>query len=359
MATIREKRPGYWEVRVFTGRGSDGNPTQVSKVVRGTKRDAQRIAASLDARPTSNAAGRTVGDTLDSWRETNEPLWTQATKRDYVSRLKQVQADSIASVSLAGLSVSDVERWHARMRRNGIGEAAIRGRHQVLRAAVAQAVRWEWIATNPVANARLRQPRSKPREAMSPDEVRRVIAAATTIDPMAGLALRLAAVAGARRAEVAALRWDEVDDGKITIDSSVEEVSNGDRSRTYVDAPTKTGNTRVVRLDRSTLDEIAALRTEREAVSPFMFSLDASPAPPARIGWWWTRAREIAKLDKKWRLHDLRHWSATIGISSGHDVRTVAGRLGHANPAMTLRVYAHAVENADASLAAHLGHLLD
>jgi len=27
VATVREKRPGVWEVRVFTGRGPDGKPT--------------------------------------------------------------------------------------------------------------------------------------------------------------------------------------------------------------------------------------------------------------------------------------------------------------------------------------------
>jgi uncharacterized protein len=40
-------------------------------------------------------------------------------------------------------------------------------------------------------------------------------------------------------------------------------------------------------------------------------------------------------------------------------VRTVAGRLGHANPAMTLRVYAHAVEGADRALASALGYALE
>ncbi|MFP5369285.1 MAG: tyrosine-type recombinase/integrase [Actinomycetes bacterium] len=72
---------------------------------------------------------------------------------------------------------------------------------------------------------------------------------------------------------------------------------------------------------------------------------------PRPIGWWWTRARTLAGIDRRWRLHDLRHWSATMAISAGHDVRTVAGRLGHANPAMTLRVYAHAVEAADEAVA--------
>ena len=40
-------------------------------------------------------------------------------------------------------------------------------------------------------------------------------------------------------------------------------------------------------------------------------------------------------------------------------MRTVAGRLGHANPAMTLRVYAHAVEGADQALASTLARPLD
>jgi integrase len=48
----------------------------------------------------------------------------------------------------------------------------------------------------------------------------------------------------------------------------------------------------------------------------------------------------------------------TTSIAAGHDVRSVAGRLGHANPSMTLRVYAHAVEAADAALAETLGEVL-
>lgn len=50
MATIREKRPGVWEVRVFTGSDARGRPTQMSRTVHGGKRDAQRLAAQLEAR---------------------------------------------------------------------------------------------------------------------------------------------------------------------------------------------------------------------------------------------------------------------------------------------------------------------
>ena len=51
MATIREKQPGVWEVRVFTGTNARGRPTQLSRTVRGSKRDASRVAAELEVGP--------------------------------------------------------------------------------------------------------------------------------------------------------------------------------------------------------------------------------------------------------------------------------------------------------------------
>lgn len=350
MATVRERKPGVWEVRVFTGRDAHGRPTQVSRTVRGGKRDAQRVAAQLEARPPSNAAGRTVADVLTAWREVNQDVWSEATRRDYASRADRVAEDTIGRIAVARLGVGDVERWHARMRRTRVGEAAIRSRHSVLRAAIAQAVRWGWVGVNVGSAARLRYSKQAPRAAMTANEVRAVIAAALAIDPAAALALRLGAVAGARRSELAALRWDDLDveTSRLTIDSSVEVIRNADGGApTLQDAPTKTGDRRVVRLDDATIAEVVALRAAHQGISPYMFSLTLGPPNPDRIGWWWQRARKLSGIDPRWRLHDLRHWTATTAITNGHDVRTVAGRLGHVNAAMTLRVYAHAIEAAE------------
>jgi integrase len=51
------------------------------------------------------------------------------------------------------------------------------------------------------------------------------------------------------------------------------------------------------------------------------------------------------------RLHDLRHIHATTLLLSGVPVHVVAGRLGHADPAITLRVYAHVIRTAEAAAA--------
>ena len=57
----------------------------------------------------------------------------------------------------------------------------------------------------------------------------------------------------------------------------------------------------------------------------------------------------------KFRFHDLRHLSATEMVGQGMDPRTVAARLGHANPSVTLAVYAHAAEARDREAADGLG----
>ena len=51
------------------------------------------------------------------------------------------------------------------------------------------------------------------------------------------------------------------------------------------------------------------------------------------------------------RLHNLRHIHATTLLLSGVPVHVVAARLGHADPAITLRVYAHVIRSAETAAA--------
>lgn len=72
----------------------------------------------------------------------------------------------------------------------------------------------------------------------------------------------------------------------------------------------------------------------------------------------WIRLRDAHGFDGV-RLHDLRHLMASRMLAAGVDVRTVANRLGDANPSTTLRVYAHLIPEADRAAADELGALLD
>ncbi len=82
-----------------------------------------------------------------------------------------------------------------------------------------------------------------------------------------------------------------------------------------------------------------------------------SPWRPGRVTLAFTRlCRQMGIVGV--RLHDLRHFAASRMLGAGVPVPTVAGRLGHANAATTLNVYAHVLESSDAEAARVLAGLL-
>ena len=54
-----------------------------------------------------------------------------------------------------------------------------------------------------------------------------------------------------------------------------------------------------------------------------------------------------AGLPETTRYHDLRHGAASLLLSQNVPVPVVSNYLGHADPSITLRVYAHMIDGMD------------
>lgn len=67
-----------------------------------------------------------------------------------------------------------------------------------------------------------------------------------------------------------------------------------------------------------------------------------------------SRVADPGSLD----FHCLRHTAATQWIRAGADIHVVSRRLGHADPAFTLRVYGHLVEGMQRTAAEALDGIL-
>jgi integrase len=76
--------------------------------------------------------------------------------------------------------------------------------------------------------------------------------------------------------------------------------------------------------------------------------------------WWdehhfsrvWERLRRRAQKEgvRPFKRHSTRHTWATFALAAGKSVRWVADQLGHADAALTLRVYAHAIQDEESDL---------
>lgn len=79
-------------------------------------------------------------------------------------------------------------------------------------------------------------------------------------------------------------------------------------------------------------------------------------SPRAFSAYWADRAEDFGVSDVT--LHALRHTHASQLIAAGIDVVTISKRLGHANPTVTLRIYAHLFRKRDDKAAAAINAAL-
>lgn len=366
--SIRKRGPNSWQLRVYTGVDpSSGRKRWVTRTIRGSEREARQQLKSLLAEASDmRVRAGSVSELLDRWFATASADWSASTLRETRSLLEHHLKPHLGHLRVAKLTTAEIDDSYAHLRRSGgrngapLAAGTVHRVHVVLHRALAQAVRWEWVWANPASNAS--PPRYVPPEIRPPsaDDVRALIAAAKETNPALGAFFLLAATTGARRGELLALRWRDVDLGgaSLSFQRSLVDGANGP-----VLAPTKTRRSHRVALDVASTAALTALRAQSdEPVDPDRFVF--SSGPDGRVPWqpnWVTKAfiRCRRSLDLvHFRLHDLRHFMATEMLNDGVPIAVVANRLAHARASTTLNVYAHAMPGGDRAAAESLAQRL-
>lgn len=236
---------------------------------------------------------------------------------------------------------------------------------------LAAAVRMGYLESNPMdAVARPKVHRSK-KPKMSEDEIRALLLAiAEDPDMRLMIAILLALFCGLRLGEITELMWSDLD-----WDAGVLNVSRALKytpaTGSFVAAPKTDAGDRVITLPPAMMPILQRYRYQRTA--------DAIAAQDAGRQWHgaqhilygrtgdrlhhdtpskWFRAFADAHGYPHLTFHGLRHVHASLLLAHNIDVVSVAARMGHSDPSVTLRVYADALPPRDQDAADYLDHLL-
>jgi|GEM_PF-1045877 len=254
------QRGDAWELRVFLGYDVvTGKQRYAYRTVHGGKREAQRTLAEMITDADKGLAVRTnasVGDLLEAWFEMAAPGFSPKTAMETRGLLDRSLLPAFGRKQLAKLSVAQIDAFYGRLRQSGgargqgLAPGTIRRIHGVLRRALGQSVKWGWLPINPAAAAsppRVPQPEITP---PSPEQLGRILGRARDESPELAAYLLLSAATGARRSEVIALRWRDLDldDAVATFARGIVIVNGG-----LVEKDTKTCSSRRVALDSGTV----------------------------------------------------------------------------------------------------------
>jgi integrase len=337
-------------------------------------RDEARVKARRGEYIDRNAI--TVAEYLDEWLETHAVEIKPRTLASYKTMIRLYIKPHIGDLRLQAVRPARISKLYRDLLTTGgedgkpLGISTVARTHAILRKAFDDAVKVdELIPNNPVERAK--RPKGQPAEHLeiwTPAQLRIFLQAIK--EHRLSAYYRLAAYSGARRGELLNLRWSNIDldEKQITITGSTGVIA-GER----IEGTTKSGRSRVVAIDEETIKILKQHHT-RQAAEKLLVGKDwkgaedsyvfatawGEPIHPDSVGWLMTKT--IRALEGKIphaRVHDLRHIHATTLLLAKVPVHVVAARLGHADPAITLRVYAHVIRSAEVTAAEVFAHAMD
>ena len=164
---------------------------------------------------------------------------------------------------------------------------------------------------------------------LTADELRRIGEALAKAEddganPSAVAIIRLLAFTGARKTEIAGLRWSEVDLGRGYLRLS----------------DSKTG-AKVIPIGAPAVEVLAGVSVVDG--SPFVFPASSGTGSFQGVERVWRKVRANSDLPNL-RLHDLRHSFASVGLARGDALPVIGAILGHADVKTTSR-YAHLADD--------------
>jgi integrase len=386
--SIRERRAKNgavsYQLVVYAGRDGRGGDEYVRRTLTGvSRRQAAKAHAQLlidvEHGRTGPSRSITVAELAKQWWEASARDLSPSTRIGYRYWLDKRVLPAFGRKRISSVTTAEVERWYGKLRegKKPLGVRSVRSCRTVLSAMFTAAVRWGYLPVSPVERARLpRGPKWSPRSP-EPAHVAARIAAAEARDADLGVFARMAVALGARRGELAGLRWSSVDleQGTVCLDRAiVSGDENGSGRRTgarLVLKDTKTHAARLVALDQGTAKALREMRrrhVEAALACGAPYPADAFvwrdnvegtlPVPPDRFSYAWRKVDAAVDDGAHVRLHDLRHFHGTMLVGAGVPLPSVRDRLGHSSLTVT-NIYVDGRPEWDRKSAEIIGDLLD
>lgn len=290
-----------------------------------------------------NPATEPLDRYLENWLERHAENVAKSTIASYRYHVDHWIDPLLGGIPVIELEPSDVLRLVDEMRRKRKSPGYVHLVVRTLSVALQAALDERRIGDNAARGVKLPPIRRKAVEALTEDRAEQILEAVT--GSWIELPIRVLMGSGMRRGELVGL-----DQGDLLLDAGyvrIRKSKTGERATPISD------------------DAVAALRLALERAprngpkEPVFFSPRVNRAghrdrlAPDSLSHALPRLLERAGLGHL-APHALRHGAATRMLTAGASMRVIAEQLGHRNPALTSRLYAHVVPESQRAAVAHL-----
>lgn len=289
----------------------------------------------------------TVQDHFEAWWTIKSQKVKPTTADNYRQILDRYILPNLGSMALKDLTPVLIERMLLDLNKDH-SESTVRLVSIVLAQGLDRAIKDHLLAINPAKGIERPKGKKKSVTPYTSSELKELLKALENHRLFAFF--RLLAYSGARRGEILALKWSDLEFDKGTLSISKNRTRIG-RSVIEQDSTKGGDGKRTVQIDSETLRILKKHRTDQieermkagsawQEQNYIFTQVTGEPLDPS------TPYQLFKKVAKKIglrseSLHSIRHLHATELLNSGVSVHLVKDRLGHSDISTTLRIYAH------------------
>jgi integrase len=305
----------------------------------------------------------TLGEFLrDQWLSMLRDRNKATTRNSYERTVNTYIVPRIGGMRLQDITAAHLTALYAELRVSGgtqqspkrrgepkaLAPKTVRNVHAVISKAFNDAIDFGLLQVNPAARAKPPRQRisSQKVDAWTADELRAFLDFAQ--DDRLYACWHLAAYTGMRRGELLGLRWEDLDLDRARL--AVRQTIVLEYTTPIIETP-KSHEARVINLDEDTVGVLIKHQEDQEgegeawglgyAESGLVFTRENGDLiNPDRLSQMFDRLVRLSGI-RRIKFHGLRHTHATLMLKAGVPVKVVSERLGHADPAFTMRVYQH------------------
>lgn len=324
MAKAYKLPSGSWRCRPYAGKDASGKRLYPS-VTAPTRKQAEMEAALVEYRAKRAPESVTLGDALDKYIDLKEGMLSPATIRSYRGLRRGAYA-TIIDKRIDRLNAEDFQR--------AVNEFAAGHSPKTTRnASGLLSVVMKLYAPGFLYKVSLPQRKKTQIVVPSHEEVAKLVGAikGTHMET----ALMFASALGLRRSEVSALTWDDIDFKKNTVTVGKAMVKNDD-GVWIVKGPKSVAGNRTISMPAPLAKHLRSLKRDGDSVVPLN---------PNAITERFIRLRN--RLGIHCRLHDLRHYYASMMLALGVPDKYAMVRMGHETDTMLKTVYQHLMDDKD------------
>lgn len=306
----------------------------------------------------ANSGHRTFNTLADAWLE-HAPTLKPSTVAKHREFLAMYVRPVIGDLRLDKVTPDRLQRLYTTLTPS-VAEKV----HRLLHRAFAVAVLWRWVATNPCDHVLRPAYKAQAKTLWNRDELEAFLAGTANhwVNPL----WVLLTATGCRLGEALALQWSEVSLEKAVM--AITQTLHRIDGEWVLDTAKTTSSVRTIVLPSIAVEALQRQRQQQtswqeaagSAWNDWGLAFTGETGMPLFTSTvQHALKRECARLGVPVITpHGLRHLHASLLLDEGVPITAVSARLGHANPQITMKIYAHALPGQDKRAADAIGEVL-